>query len=325
MAAVIFLLAIGIAILFFYYLPLTPSSLIGHIVRALSYLILSSLSSLIFQTLLWVFADNQQKSVIDLIELSDHKSYKTIRLQWFILSLKNETEDEKRVESAKALGNIGDIRAVEPLIIALKDKSSKVRKAVANALGTIGDTSALEPLLLLSIKDSDSDVREVVAKALEKIDPNWSKSKAVQKVFPQIISFLKDKTFIVREESAKALGIIGDIRAVEPLIIALKDKSSKVRKAISWSPITDKLIFSAGELGYLDIYTISLDGSNLKRLTNIDGNDYECKFSSNGAKIVFTSYRNGNQDIYIMNYDGSNQTQLTKSTNYESHPLFCPN
>jgi len=95
-----------------------------------------------------------------------------------------------RMEAAVALGNIGDPRAVEPLIRALGDKDWRVRMEAAVALGNIGDPRAVEPL----------------------------------------IQALGDKSGSVRRVAARALGEIGDPRAVEPLTRALRDENQYVRR-----------------------------------------------------------------------------------------------
>ncbi len=78
--------------------------------------------------------------------------------------------------AVEALGNIGDVRAVEPLISALKDKDWGwgVREGAAEALGNIGDVRAVEPLVA-ALKDEYRDVREVAAEALDKI--GWKPDK----------------------------------------------------------------------------------------------------------------------------------------------------
>ncbi|MBL7119836.1 MAG: HEAT repeat domain-containing protein [Dehalococcoidia bacterium] len=96
-----------------------------------------------------------------------------------------------RRRAADTLGTIGDARAVEPLIQALKDKGQYVRSSAARALGSIGDTKAVGSL----------------------------------------IQALKDERPVVRGEAASALGRIGDVGAVEPLTQALEDENSIVRKA----------------------------------------------------------------------------------------------
>ena len=96
-----------------------------------------------------------------------------------------------RCDAAVALGEIGDERAVEPLIEALKDKIASVRRAAAQALGEIGDKHAVRPL----------------------------------------IQMLKDRSVLARRASVEALGKIGDKRVVEPLIKVLRDENHSVCKA----------------------------------------------------------------------------------------------
>ena len=74
----------------------------------------------------------------------------------------------ERAHAAHALGEIGDRRAVEPLIAALEDRMSFVRRAAAEALGEIGDSRVVEPLIAAR-KDSDWDVRSQATEALAKI------------------------------------------------------------------------------------------------------------------------------------------------------------
>ena len=114
---------------------------------------------------------------------------------------------EVRWDAARALGEIKDPRAVEPLSAALKDERFSVRQAAAEALGKIGNARAVEPLIA-ALGDERSDMRQA---------------------------------------AAKALGAIGDARAMEPLIAALKDKDSAVRKAaaealdhLGWKPAQDE-------------------------------------------------------------------------------------
>ena len=54
-----------------------------------------------------------------------------------------------RVKAAEALGDLGDIRAVPPLIEALHDPYVDVQWLAAQALGKLKDTRAVDPLILL--------------------------------------------------------------------------------------------------------------------------------------------------------------------------------
>jgi|GEM_PF-3910946 len=75
--------------------------------------------------------------------------------------------------SAEALGNIGDLRALKPLINALtgksKDRNNFVRAMTAEALGKIGDERAVEPLTA-AMEDHYTYVRIKAEEALNKID-----------------------------------------------------------------------------------------------------------------------------------------------------------
>jgi HEAT repeat protein len=73
-----------------------------------------------------------------------------------------------RMDAAIALGEIGDVRAVGPLIEALADRDYRVRREAARGLGKIGDACAVDPLIK-TLSDKDWRVREVAIKSLEKI------------------------------------------------------------------------------------------------------------------------------------------------------------
>jgi HEAT repeat protein len=70
-----------------------------------------------------------------------------------------------RCNAAEALGRIGDVRAVEPLLIALKESITDVRNISAEALGKIGDARAIEPLIT-ALDDNSWNVRSAAARAL---------------------------------------------------------------------------------------------------------------------------------------------------------------
>jgi HEAT repeat protein len=57
----------------------------------------------------------------------------------------------------------------------LEDNDPKIRIAAAKALGQIRNKDALEPLAK-SLWDDDWNVRKEVEVALNRIDPNWLKS-----------------------------------------------------------------------------------------------------------------------------------------------------
>jgi HEAT repeat protein len=86
--------------------------------------------------------------------------------------------------AARALGNIGDVKAVEPLMnIVNTDTSTLVRTAAAEALGTLKDVRAYNTLI-----------------------------KALQETNTQVSA-----------SAASALGLLGDVRAINPLVAVLKN------------------------------------------------------------------------------------------------------
>jgi hypothetical protein len=121
-------------------------------------------------------------------------------------------------DTAKELGEIGDARAIEPLVDALEDKHILVRVEAAKALGKIGDTRAVEPLIevLQSLAGPASE-------ALGRIgDP-----MAVE----PLIEILRHPQPLIQVSAAEALGEIGDARALDPLAQVIEDGKPFVREA----------------------------------------------------------------------------------------------
>ena len=73
--------------------------------------------------------------------------------------------------AAASLGKLRDARAVQPLIATLGSEEKWLRKNAATALGQIGDTSAVKPLINL-LSDRNHDVRQAAAEALGMIGAN---------------------------------------------------------------------------------------------------------------------------------------------------------
>lgn len=73
-----------------------------------------------------------------------------------------------------------------------------------------------------------------------------------------------------------------------------------------------------------DIYRARPDGSEISKLTDIDGYDAEATVSPQGDRIVFTSMRDGDLDIYSMDLDGSDVIRLTDEIGYDGGPFYSP-
>ena len=152
-----------------------------------------------------------------------------------------------RTDSARALGKIGDKRAVEPLIKVLEDTGMVftssganvettrgwVLQTAATALGEIGDERAVEPLIRMLSDDrifdialSDDDI--CLDNCTYVIGALWEIPDA-RAVEPLIKTLSCDKEWIC-SSAMEVLGKIGDKRAVEPLIEVLSDEDSGVRR-----------------------------------------------------------------------------------------------
>jgi len=166
-----------------------------------------------------------------------------------IKALGYQKDKSVRMSATMALGQIGDARAVDSLIAALKDENSNVRGNIADALGKIGDKRAVVPLIF-ALKDKDYGVRRAAVDALGKIG-----QPAVEPLLVILRGNLKDGmeharamqagislwdcrrfslrliTKDIRIGAAEALGHIGDPRAVESLFAALKNKWEGLRRA----------------------------------------------------------------------------------------------
>ena len=161
-------------------------------------------------------------------------------VEYLIQILKDGSANVREV-AAKALGKIGE-PAVKPLINALKDEDEDVVREAVCALGKIGDARAVEPLIQALKHENEYVIREAVC-ALGKI--GWQPKNEIEKSYYLIGEQEWDKLVEIGKPAvepliqylwntdyrsiAKALGKIGDARAVEPLINTFRDFSERSR------------------------------------------------------------------------------------------------
>ena len=142
--------------------------------------------------------------------------------------------------AAEALGKIGEPKAVPALIKLFKDTSKTVRETAGTALVAIGTPSV--DALLETLKDPDFVVRCHAARALGGMTTDYQIGRSwVQdpKVVGALIDTLKDRDRAVREDATIALGMIGDPRAIDALIEAMKDGAVKRHAIMSLGMIGD--------------------------------------------------------------------------------------
>jgi len=153
-----------------------------------------------------------------------------------------------RARAASSLGKLGDKRAVEPLIAALKDNDASVRRSAAEALAELDWQPAtdLQQAYYLVASQKWTEAVKLGPPAVEPFlvalkAPTGSRDFAVhqaaRQAFAEIgpiavepaIAALKDKDAGLHYSAVVALGILRDKRAVEPLIAALKHDDRTVR------------------------------------------------------------------------------------------------
>jgi HEAT repeat protein len=140
------------------------------------------------------------------------------------------------------VGCLRDARAIEPLLTLLTDSDSSVRAQAAESLGRVGDARAIGPLVE-ALGDRRYDVCRMAARSLARLGwrPGCNEcgaryylalhmiDRAVEMgscvVKPLVTVLLEDDSHSMRAAAARALGEIGDERAVGPLIACLNNTS----------------------------------------------------------------------------------------------------
>jgi HEAT repeat protein len=127
-----------------------------------------------------------------------------------LIDLIKDPDEQVRISAVGALGKLRDERAIEPLLTALRDEDDCVRTEALMALGEIGDGRAVGPLLeiLNHIRQDSSGAAE------------WEEEPSAQ----YLNDLNQEEHNEMRSWAAFALGDIGDVRAIDSLLIAMFDK-----------------------------------------------------------------------------------------------------
>jgi HEAT repeat protein len=147
----------------------------------------------------------------------------------YISQLKDRDPDVRR-RAAKELADLGDKRAIPPLVNALSDGDKKVRWRVAYALGDFGEMGSEEAFKALVSRleiERDWNVRRIIVMTFR----HWDK-RAVK----PLIDALKDESAYVRRYAAMTLGFKKSKEAVGGLKQLLeKEESKEVRDYAKWA------------------------------------------------------------------------------------------
>ena len=106
------------------------------------------------------------------------------------------------------------------------------------------------------------------------------------------------------------------------LLARLGDARSQYRGVFAPNQDRLALVMSDGEVSH--IYTVGLDGRNLRRLTGGRAIDVSPSFSPDGKRMAFVSDRTDAPQVYIMDVDGGNVRRLTYDGSYNTNPSWSP-
>ncbi len=79
-----------------------------------------------------------------------------------------------------------------------------------------------------------------------------------------------------------------------------------------YSPEGRWIAFSSNRSGNLDIWAVSTETGEARRLTDDLADDWDPAFTADGRHLIWTSRRSGNFEIWMANQDGSGARQVTR-------------
>ncbi|WP_049970529.1 HEAT repeat domain-containing protein [Haladaptatus cibarius] len=134
-------------------------------------------------------------------------------------SLQSNFMERHCLESLERMGNA---EAIEPML----ERANRRDKDAISILGKIGSDEAVDGII--DYVDADPGMAKTVIKALGEIGSD----ETTQDVANQLVADDED----VRSYAARALGRIGDTRAIDPLTDTLEnDESDSVRASAAWA------------------------------------------------------------------------------------------
>jgi HEAT repeat protein len=155
-------------------------------------------------------------------------------VQGLIDVLREFDDEETCSRAAAALGELGDPRAVEPLVQALKPVLGFMRglsMAAADALGRLGDARAVQPLIdCLNRNELDPKLAELLR--LKKVIALRGSGRPLDAAEAEARDWVREEftelLWTVRAEATMALGELRNAKAIEALTLALLDDSPLV-------------------------------------------------------------------------------------------------
>lgn len=105
-------------------------------------------------------------------------------------------------------------------------------------------------------------------------------------------------------------------------------RSSRPKTEEEISRYKDLLAKGQVEPTRMELYTVNIDGSDLKQITNLGKANWAPYFHPSGNKIIFSSNhkspRGYDFQLYMINADGTGLEQITSESIFNAFPMFSP-
>jgi hypothetical protein len=133
---------------------------------------------------------------------------------------------------------------------------------------------------------------------------------------------------IVFEDRATGIGEIHFMNPDGTGVVQVTDRSAggwSMSPALSPDGTAIAFAVWVPDVADWEIYTINVDGSGLRNLTNHPSYDgWRPTWSPDGTRIAFFSARTGDDEIYTIGVDGSGLERLTFDPADDAHPAWSP-
>ena len=214
-------------------------------------------------------------------------------LDVLIQALKDENDEELKLEVARNIGKIGDRRAVDSLIETLGLSEGKTREAILMALSELGGPKVTK--LYLGLVDEGGIIGDIVE--------NYITGKTESDSLELLIEAMDSESSLTKELVALALGRLQDQRALEILEKYSDDPNEDVRYSVNWAireikwerlfslDYENKQILVEGTINKELKKEFGLNSQPLKpnaKLTKIDQDSWEVTDGKNKYIIVVT-------------------------------------
>ena len=146
--------------------------------------------------------------------------------------LQDENSSNLHRECIKALGEIKDKRAVEPLLNVLQKKEISLRQEAVKALGQIGDKKTVKPLISLLQNEDNSSLCGQTIRSLGSIKDKRAVEPLMEALQREIQKPRSEANAAFIIEVAGALGKIKDERAITHLVSLYNEYSTYLNNKI---------------------------------------------------------------------------------------------